>query len=131
MGRDQNSRFATRVGRLKNRLRVNEMVSGWVKGYTLEVAEILIRHEVPNSPLYNIQDIFEDPHYRTRKNLIEVEDPLIGSVRMQDVVPKFSLTPGKVNSTGPLLGQHNGEVYRSLLGLKEEELERMQQEGII
>ena len=83
------------------------------------------------SPVFSIQDIFEDPHYRARGNILEVEDPHIGSVKMQDVVPKLSLTPGKVASAGPRLGQHNTEVYGSLLGRSEEELGRMKEEGVI
>jgi crotonobetainyl-CoA:carnitine CoA-transferase CaiB-like acyl-CoA transferase len=91
----------------------------------------LVKHEVPNHPVFDIQDAFEDPHYRARGNLVEVPDPVMGSVKMQDVVPKLSLTPGSVRSSGPLLGQHNEEVYRDLLGLSQEEMARLKQEGAI
>jgi crotonobetainyl-CoA:carnitine CoA-transferase CaiB-like acyl-CoA transferase len=50
---------------------------------------------------------------------------------MSGVVPKLSLTPGKVEWTGPELGAHNKEVYCGLLGYSEEELAAMKNEGIV
>ncbi|MFQ5893483.1 MAG: CaiB/BaiF CoA transferase family protein, partial [Nitrospinota bacterium] len=123
-------RFSTMVGRKENLEALDRIVTDWAKGYTLEALwEILVKHEVPNHPVFDIQDAFEDPHYRDRGNLVEVADPVMGSVKMQDVVPKLSLTPGSVRNAGPLLGQHNEEVYGSLLGLNEEEMARLSQEG--
>ena len=58
-----------------------------------------------------------------------MEDPTIGSIKMQDVMPKLSLTPGKVANTGPLLDRHNGQVYRDLLGMDEKEIGLLEEEG--
>ncbi|MBI2875336.1 MAG: CoA transferase, partial [Candidatus Tectomicrobia bacterium] len=135
MGREElahDPRFATMVSRRENLAPLNELVANWVRGYDLPtVWEILVQHEVPHSPVLDIQDIFEDPHYQARGNLVEVEDPALGRVRMQDVVPKLSASPGRVQSAGPALGQHNQEVYRSWLGLSEEELRHLQEESVI
>ncbi|MBI2875771.1 MAG: CoA transferase, partial [Candidatus Tectomicrobia bacterium] len=90
-----------------------------------------VEHEVPNGPVYDIEGISQDPHYQARGNLIEVEDPRLGRIKMQDVVPKFSLTPGQVNGAGPALGEHNEEVYREILGCQPEELVQLRAEGII
>ncbi|MDP6561098.1 MAG: CoA transferase, partial [Candidatus Binatia bacterium] len=135
MGREelaQDPRFATMIGRKENVSLLYEIVTEWTKSYlSQELWDILVRHQVPNSPVYNIRDIFEDPHYRTRGNIVEVEDPVMGTVKMQDVVPKLSLTPGKVRSTGPTLGQHNGDIYGSLLGLEPQEIAQLQEKGVI
>ncbi|MFQ5903299.1 MAG: CoA transferase, partial [Candidatus Binatia bacterium] len=78
-----------------------------------------------------IQDIFEDPHYQERGNLIEVDDPGVGRVRTQGVTPRLSETPGGVVRPAPTLGQHNQEIYCGLLGLSVEELEHLKGKGVI
>jgi crotonobetainyl-CoA:carnitine CoA-transferase CaiB-like acyl-CoA transferase len=75
-------------------------------------------------------DIFADPHFAVRHSFTTVEDPDLGSMRLVNVVPRVSETPGGVRSTGPALGVHNAEVYGAL-GLESAELEALQREGVI
>jgi crotonobetainyl-CoA:carnitine CoA-transferase CaiB-like acyl-CoA transferase len=125
-------RFSSMVARRENLPSLNEMVADWVRTCDLqEVWEILVQNEVPHSPVYDIRDIFEDPHYRARGNIVEVEDPLLGKIKMQDVVPKLSVSPGQVKSAGPALGRHNEEVYGSLLGLDQKGIAHLMSEGVI
>ena len=51
-----------------------------------------------------------------------IEDELGGPVRMQNVVGKFSETPGEITSAGPKLGAHNRAVLVDQLGFTEDEL---------
>ena len=82
-------------------------------------------------PVYNAQQIVEDPHYQARGDIIEVDDPELGATRMLGLVPKFSQTPGSVEHTGPSLGEHNALVYRGWLGYDENELKHLNDSGII
>ena len=76
------------------------------------------------APCYNIKEIFEDEHFKSRKNIIAIDDQeLGGQLKMQNVVGKFSRTPGRVKHAGPKLGQHNYEILVEMLGLNEKELE--------
>ena len=76
------------------------------------------------APCYNIKEIFEDKHFKSRKNIIAIDDQeLGGQLKMQNVVGKFSRTPGRVKHAGPKLGQHNYEILVEMLGLNEKELE--------
>jgi len=87
-----------------------------------ELLAKLNEFEAAVSPVYNIKQIFEDPHYQARENICQVEDDELGPIRMQNVVGKFSRTPGKIRHAGPKLGAHNREILMERLGYTEEEL---------
>ena len=111
---------------------VDERVSAWTRSHTLaELRELLDRAEVPNSPIYSIADIFEDPQYAARGTLMAIEDPLLGPVRMQAPVARLSTTPARVPRPAPEVGEHNAEVYRELLGLEDATLARLRAEGVV
>ena len=72
----------------------------------------------------NIAEIFEDPHFIARGNIVAVEDrELKGPLKMQNVVGNFSRTPGEIKHAGPKLGEHNKEVLVDMLGFDPEILE--------
>ena len=71
----------------------------------------------------NIAEIFEDPHFIARENIVSVEDEeLKGPLKMQNVVGNFSRTPGKIKHAGPKLGEHNKEILVDMLGFDQEQL---------
>jgi crotonobetainyl-CoA:carnitine CoA-transferase CaiB-like acyl-CoA transferase len=83
------------------------------------------------SKIYDAADILEDPTYKERNDIIEVEDPDFGSVRMQAVLPHLARHAGTVWRTAPKLGQDNELVYRDYLGLGEDEFKSLQSDGVI
>ena len=136
VGREElamDERFATTSSRLERRGEVEPLVEDIIRQYTREeLLEILDKEEAAAGPVYSIADIFNDPHYWERETLIKVNDPVHGDLVMPGVVPKLSLTPGTVEHTGPpVMGQHNEEVYRGLLGLSVEEMEQLKAKGVI
>jgi crotonobetainyl-CoA:carnitine CoA-transferase CaiB-like acyl-CoA transferase len=65
----------------------------------------------------NIAEIFEDPHFNARNNIITVDDEELGGpLKMQNVVGNFSRTPGEIRHAGPRLGEHNLEILVDMLG---------------
>ena len=135
MGRPElaeDPKFNSNAQRVAHRAETDTMVQEWIGSYTAkEVIAVLEANEVPNGLVYSVEDMFEDPQYQARENIISVEDPVDGEIKMTSVVPRLSLTPGQVKWTGPELGAHNDEVYRDLLGYSEEELAQMKAEGIV
>ena len=77
------------------------------------------------------QTIFEDPQYAARENMVELADPRIGTLKVPNVVPRLSETPGAVESLGPSLGQHNEEVYCGLLGMDAARLRELAEAGVV
>src|SRR5699024_2423335 len=99
------SRYYTNSERLKNDADIQEIVSTWIKKFTQkELTEKLDEEGVPVSPIYTIEDIFNDPQYKARENIVEVEHPRLGKVKVPGIVPKFSKTPGTIRRRAPELG---------------------------
>ena len=96
-----------------------------------ELCELLDAAEVPNGPINSIADCFADPHYAARGTLMELDDPVLGPVRMQAPVPRFSATPARVPRPAPEVGELNDEIYRGLLGLDPQRLDELRDQGVI
>ncbi|PWA04691.1 formyl-CoA transferase [Pueribacillus theae] len=125
-------KFYTNSVRLENDAEVQQIVESWIESRTSEeVMEILDEAGVPISPILSIQDIFENPQYQSRQNIVEVEHPKFGTVKVPGVVPKFSKTPGSIRFRAPKLGEHNHEVYVNELGITESKLQEFVSKGII
>jgi succinyl-CoA--D-citramalate CoA-transferase len=128
----EDEKYATHHARGENMEELDAMISAWTKERTSgEVLDAMAEAGVPSGKIFTAEDMMNDPHYAARGNIIEVEDPEIGAIPMQNVVPKLSETPGEVRSTGPSLGEHNGEVYGKLLGLSEREVSELSERGVI
>ena len=96
-----------------------------------ELLRICEQAQVPCGPIYSIDEIFEDPQYAARGNILRMHDDRVGELPIPNLVPRLSDTPGRVNWLGPRLGEHNAEVYQALLGLSDEELRRLSEAGVI
>jgi len=135
MGREElasDSRFIDNPARVGHSEEINGIVADWIAARSRqEVEEIFGRHEVAYSPIFDIEDIFNDMHYRMREALVRVPDRDLGEAIVQNVVPKFSLTPGSVDHLGPNLGEHNEEIYGGELGYSKETLSRLREAGVI
>jgi crotonobetainyl-CoA:carnitine CoA-transferase CaiB-like acyl-CoA transferase len=135
MGRPElasDPRFLTRADRATHMDELHAIIGTWVANLTLaEATKILEMAGVPASTVNAISDIFKDPHFAARENLITVHDQALGEMVQPGIVPKLSRTPGRVAAPAPLLGQHNEEIYLGLLKLPRAEYERLCQEGTI
>ena len=123
--------FATQRLRMNDRQEIDDIAEQWISRHTAEECFKILGDEVPVGPIHSIADIFEDPHYAARQNIIEVDDNRWGKVKVQGVVPHLSETPGEVKWLGPELGEHNEEIYSGWLGISTEEFKQMQQTGVI
>jgi len=126
------TKYATMDQRLAERAQVNAIVAGYVGSLDRDaLLAHCLQHEVPAGPINNIADIFQDPQFAARQNLVEVFDPREGRVVVPNVLPKLSATPGELTWLGADLGQHNDEIYRGRLGMSAEEMAQLERDGII
>jgi crotonobetainyl-CoA:carnitine CoA-transferase CaiB-like acyl-CoA transferase len=124
--------WGTLAARERDRARVDETVGAWTA--TMDRADLMHRCEssqVPCGPVYSIDEIFDDPHYQARGNILRMQDPRAGELAVPNLVPRLTATPGKVNWLGMELGAHNKEIYQGRLGLTEDEVERLRAAGVI
>jgi len=125
MGREDllhDPRFSTMAKRAEHGDEINGIVAAWCRERTArDIQDVLERHDVPFGVACSVADIFADAHVQARGDIVSVDDPVIGPVRMQGPYPRFSRTPTDVPRGAPRLGAHNDEIYGELLGLSVEE----------
>ena len=125
-------KFIDNSVRVVNSAEVNGIVGAWIEQHTRdEVIERFDKFEVAYSPVFDMEDVFRDVQYRARAAMVRVPDPDLGEAIVQNVVPKFSATPGSVDFLGAKMGAHNEEIYGTELGLSKERLKQLQDAGII
>jgi crotonobetainyl-CoA:carnitine CoA-transferase CaiB-like acyl-CoA transferase len=126
-------RMTTTPSRLAHRALVDELVAGWVGARDASDALAALEGaEVPSSLVASVRDLFEDAHVRARENIVSVALPLLGRLAMPGVVPRLTLTPGRIDAAGPARpGEHNEEIYGGRLGLSREALARLAERGVI
>lgn len=125
-------KYATMAQRLAGREHVNSIVADYVGSMDRDaLLKHCRQHEVPAGPINTIADIYEDPQFAARQNLVEIFDPREGRVVVPNVLPKLSETPGELKWLGADMGQHNDEIYRGRLGMSAAEIERLKRDGVI
>ena len=113
-------RYSSHGARGAHQAELDGRVEAWTSTLsTREVLDLMDRHGVPAGLIYRPPDMLDDPHFKARDAIVSVPHPDFGELRMQNVAPKLSETPGSIRSPSPEMGQHNDEVYRDLLGLDE------------
>ena len=124
--------FKDNAARLDNREILNDELQGWLGQRDLqETMDQLIPSGGVVGPVYDAPQIMADPHYLAREDIIDIDDPELGKTKMLGVVPKFSETPGAVQHAGPTVGEHNQYIYLSWLGLGDDDLGELAEEGTI
>jgi len=125
--------FASVKTRIARRAEVDGRVQAWVGARPADEAlAMLERAEVPSSPVNSVRDLFADPQVAARDNILSATTTLGTLVRMAGIVPKLSVTPGRVDTLGPQEpGAHNEEVYGGRLGLGRQALAELRARGVI
>jgi len=124
--------YATHAARGHNQKRLDEMIGQWTR--TQKTTELLILMSdagVPAGLIYRAPEMLADPHFQAREAIVTVPHPDFGELKMQNVAPKLSETPGSIRTPSPQMGQHNAEVYLDLLGVNAERYEALKSSKVI
>jgi crotonobetainyl-CoA:carnitine CoA-transferase CaiB-like acyl-CoA transferase len=123
--------FANPLTRTKYMEEFNSFVTSWTKERTMkEIDDLSTKHGVPCSPIRSVKDLINDEQLAFRDYWVELEHPAAGKLKYPGAPYKLSATPWRVERTAPLLGEHNAEIYRQMLGYSRQDLVKMRQAGI-
>ena len=127
-------RYSNHQARGSNQQELDERIGAWSRGLaTTALLELLAQPEtaVPSGLIYRAPDMLADPHFKAREAIVTTQHPRFGELRMQNVAPKLSATPGVIRTPAPGLGQHNDAIYRDLLGMSPERYAQLKAQKVI
>lgn len=127
----EDERFKTVPLRGKNRPALNAALNECTKARTTqEWIDLMNKAGVPCGPILNMQQTMEDPQVQHLGMAQPVPHPQLGEVKLVGQAVKLSRSPMQTFFAAPGRGQHNAEVLSSL-GIGEQELVQLKQEGVI
>ena len=128
----EDERFNTRKERARHATEIDDIVREWVKARSYaELEQIFRAEDVTFSRIYNMADIFADPHYKARGMLAKVPDEDLGTLTVAAPVPRLSETPGRIRHTGRHIGHDTRAVLKDLAGVTEDYLAKLESERVV
>jgi formyl-CoA transferase len=124
-------RFANNEARVRHAEELDAAIRKAMGARTLEEnLAVIEKNKLTAHPVQTIADIERDPHWRARQLTVEVGQNG-GAVRMHNVIPRLSATPGEIRWPGGTLGEHNKDIYCDELQMSSSELEHLQSIGVV
>lgn len=123
-------RFSDNAGRVQYESEIDQAITEWTSSLTsMDVLKAMEEAVVPAGPIYSVKEMFNDEHYRARGMIESVGLKDGGTLEMPAIAPILTETPGGTEWSGPLLGEHNREIFELLVS--EDEMEQLEKDGII
>jgi len=124
-------KFKTNADRLTNRAELTARVEAALGGAsTAEWVERFEAASIAAGPIYEFDQVFEDPQVRHLGLVTEMERPGYGKVKMLGLPFKASAAPLGIRRPAPRLGEHTAELLEEL-GWPRGEIERLAAAGAI
>lgn len=125
--------YQTAAQQFERKERLDTLLHDWIRDREAEEClRLMTENEVVASRIYSAADIMTDKTYAERENIVTVQDPDLGEVRMQAVVPKTHQRPGNgVWRVGPRLGEDNDLVYGEWLDISADRRAQLRADSVI
>ena len=126
------ARFATNGKRVENRVELTRLLQEiFGRRTTKEWVEVLEAAGVPNGPINNVAQVYEEPQVKARGIRVELDHPAAGKLPTVASPMRFSATPVEYKLAPPTLGQHTDDVLRGVLGMGESEIAALRAAGAL
>ncbi|MDA1256411.1 MAG: CoA transferase [Chloroflexi bacterium] len=127
----EDPRWQDRTGRSEDSGEIEAALIKWFGERTTDEAEeTLNAASIPSAPVNDIPHAAMSKHLKEREVMVEVPDPIAGTIHVTGKIIKFSRSDVPVGST-PTVGQHNDEIMRDLLGKSDDEIARLRSAGVL
>ena len=124
--------FASAGERSRNGDLLDEAVAKWIASRPLtEVSQEFERVGAALAPIYDVEQLMNDPQVIARDTITTVDDEDLGPVKMQNLMFRMLGTPGSIQFPGRGLGQDNEQIYRDSLGLDPQHLATLKAKGVL
>ena len=124
-------RFAHRSDRARLASELEPVLADWFAARTTaEAVSHLSSHSVPVAPVNAVEQASNDPHVHEREIMVEVPDPIAGSIHVTGKTIKFSRTPMTVGSA-PRVGEHTEELLTNVLGYPASKVMELSEAGVV
>jgi len=127
----EDPRLLTNDARVTNRDVVYDSIGAFTATRTKRELIEILGGKVPFGPVYDVDDILADPHFRAREMIVELEQP--GSptpVLVAGVAARLTGTPGAVRRRAPLRGEDT-EAILGALGCDAAAIAGWRRQGIV
>jgi crotonobetainyl-CoA:carnitine CoA-transferase CaiB-like acyl-CoA transferase len=125
-------RFATNGKRVENRAEITQLIQEvFLEKTTAAWLELLEAAGVPNGPINDVAQVYEEPQVKARGIRVDMDHPVAGRLPTVASPMRFSATPVEYRYAPPTLGQHTDEVLRELLGKSGAEIAALRAEGVL
>ncbi|HBD85664.1 MAG TPA: CoA transferase [Dehalococcoidia bacterium] len=127
----EDTRFSTRADRQANNDALEDELTEWFsERNTRDAAEHLSAHSVPCAPVNTVEQAANEPLLQEREMMMEIPDPVAGTMWVTGKSIKFGRTPMVVNPT-PLIGEHTRELLSDVLGYDDEKIGSLEDSQVI
>ena len=123
--------YATPNARLPRLQNIFATIEAWLMGYSkFEAMDILNKFEIPCGPILSMEEIAADQPLRRAGTIVEVDHPVRGAYLTVGNPIKLSDSPSDILRS-PLLGEHNEEILKDMLGFDDQDIARAQAAGAL
>lgn len=136
MGRPElvdDPRFVTNALRVRNRAALDEIVEAWTTSLTTdEIIDRLLPKGFACAPILTLDQVVANEQIGGARNMFpEIDDPEVGPMRFTNSAVRMSETDPEIRCPAPRLGEHNREIYASVLGYSQEKIDELAAQGVI
>jgi crotonobetainyl-CoA:carnitine CoA-transferase CaiB-like acyl-CoA transferase len=124
--------FGSAGERSRNGDLLDDAVAKWIAARPLsEVTEEFERVGAALAPIYDVEQLMNDPHVIARETITTVDDEDLGPLKMQNLMFRMCATPGSIRFAGRRLGQDNEQFYSEALGFDAEHVAALKAQGVL
>ncbi|GAB3473938.1 CaiB/BaiF CoA transferase family protein [Nocardiopsis coralliicola] len=125
-------RYATVEGRMADQETLEEAIQAWAGGLTRdEIGGRLDGAGVPYANVASVREAAASPQLAARGMIVETEHPSLGTIRLPNNPIHMEKSPPTVRKAPPQAGEDNEYVYGTVLGMSDQDIRQLREEGVI